>query len=430
VDAFDRAWADVKTLNLAAWRRAVEDLTATYPGAYAGGQGFLDEINRFEQALPALEKAMASGDRQALAEFARVQELQRKTLLANPLLDFDEILLVKRAEGNLGLPQNWQGNSSVDPHLENELLRWHYKDESSPMQVVYKPAKKLFVGDVNLHFDGERLLFSSIGTHDRWQVFEMNLDGTGLRQVTPADEPDIDSYNAIYLPDERILFDSTSCFQGVPCVGGSDYVGNLNLMDADGTHIRRLCFDQDNDWYPTMLPSGRVLYTRWEYTDSAHYFSRNLMSMNPDGTGQTEVYHSNSYWPNSSFYAHPLPGSSTKFVCVISGHHGVPRMGELVIFDTAKGRQEDRGAVQRIPGYGKPVKGIIKDTLVDDSWPKFLHPYPLSEKYFNPRRLRPGASTWWISSTICCCSKNSPVGPYSSRSRYARRRVRRSWPTR
>jgi hypothetical protein len=69
-------------------------------------------------------------------------------------------------------------------------------------------------------------------------------------------------------------------------------------------------------------------------------------------------------------------------ISVISGHHGVPRMGELILFDPAKGRFEADGAVQRIPGNGQVVKPIIADGLVDGSWPKFLHPYPLSDKYF------------------------------------------------
>jgi formylglycine-generating enzyme required for sulfatase activity len=118
--------------------------------------------------------------------------------------------------------------------------------------------------------------------------------------------------------------------------------------------------------------------------------------MNPDGTSQASVYHNNSYWPNGLWYARPLPGSPTKFVAIISGHHGVPRMGEMVLFDVAKGRQEDTGALQRIPGYGKPVKAIIKDTLVDDSWPKFLHPYPLSDKYFLVSCKPTPASAWGI----------------------------------
>lgn len=394
--AFDAALAELKALDLAPLRRAVQDLNGSFGEQYAGGAAYLRELEDFEKGRGALAQALERGEEQALGAAGRMKEFPRKALLANPLLDFADILLVKRAEGNLCLPQNWQGNSSLDARVDNEIAKLAVKPANPPLRTFYRPAQKYFVGDVDLNFDADRILFSSIGSHRHWQVFELRMDGTGLRQVTPADEPDIDSYNAVYLPDGRIIFDSTSTFQGVPCVGGSDYVANLHLMDADGGHIRRLCFDQDNDWCPVVLPSGRVMYLRWEYTDTAHYFSRVLMSMNPDGTGQTEMYHSGSYWPNATFFARPLPGSATKFVGIISGHHGVPRMGEMVIFDPAKGRREDTGAVQRIPGFGKPVKGIIKDTLVDDSWPKFLHPYPLSEKYFLVSCKPTPASLWGI----------------------------------
>ena len=168
----------------------------------------------------------------------------------------------------------------------------------------------------------------------------------------------------------------------MPCVGGGDKVANLFIMDADGQHVRQLTFDQDHDWYPTVLNNGHVLYTRWEYSDSPHYFTRLLFTMNPDGTNQAAYYKSNSYWPNSTFYARPVPGHPTKVVAVISGHHGVQRMGELIVFDPAQGRYEATGAVQRIPGCGQPVEPIIRDQLVNDSWPRFLHPYPLSEKHF------------------------------------------------
>ena len=71
--------------------------------------------------------------------------------------------------------------------------------------------------------------------------------------------------------------------------------------------------------------------------------------MNPDGTEQMEFYGSNSYWPASMFYAKPLPGQPTKFVAVVGGHHELPRMGDLVIFDTAKGRFEADGALRERP---------------------------------------------------------------------------------
>jgi formylglycine-generating enzyme required for sulfatase activity len=118
--------------------------------------------------------------------------------------------------------------------------------------------------------------------------------------------------------------------------------------------------------------------------------------MNPDGTGQMEFSGSNSYWPNSMFYARPIPGDPGKVVCIVGGHHGVPRMGELVVLDTAKGRREATGAVARIPGRGQPVEPVIADNLVDASWPKFLHPFPLDAKYFLvAAQLAPGAP-WGI----------------------------------
>ena len=42
----------------------------------------------------------------------------------------------------------------------------------------------------------------------------------------------------------------------------------------------------------------------------------------------------------------------------------------------------DAGVVQRIPRKGPPVTAKIEDKLTEHSWPKFLHPWPLSDKYF------------------------------------------------
>jgi formylglycine-generating enzyme required for sulfatase activity len=103
--------------------------------------------------------------------------------------------------------------------------------------------------------------------------------------------------------------------------------------------------------------------------------------MNPDGTGQREYYGSGGYWPNAIFYARPVPDHPTKVVSIVTGHH-VGRVGELVVFDPALGRQSTSGVVTRVGSYGKEVDPIIMDKLAIDSWPLFLHPWPLSQKYF------------------------------------------------
>ncbi|MGM0489942.1 MAG: SUMF1/EgtB/PvdO family nonheme iron enzyme [Planctomycetota bacterium] len=334
-----------------------------------------------------------------LSLYLPATRLQRDVGLSNPLLDFDRLLLVRRgrASPRMGLPQNWQSNCVLPRSgFDDEIAVLSPVRPAGTLSTLYRPDKEVFVGDVDLHFDAGKMLFSSIGSHDRWQIFEIKADGTGLRQVTLGDQKDVDNYDACYLPDGRIIFGSTASMVAVPCVNGSTRVANLYIMDEDGTGIRQLCFDQEHNWYPTVLENGRVLYLRWEYTDTPHSHDRVLFHMNPDGTGQMEYYGSNSYWPNSLFYARPIPDHPTKFVGIVSGHHGVPRMGELVLFDSARGRREAEGAIQRIPGHGREVEARIEDNLVDDSWPKFLHPFPLSDKYFLVAAQPAPESPWAI----------------------------------
>ena len=390
-------------LDLAALRRAVEDLSRSFPDEYAPGENLMARLDLIEGALPATREALRSGfpgSFEGAADAAeRMAAFQREALLANPLLDIDRLVAIERRADSpkLGLPQNWQGNCSLPRSgFEDRIVTLAPREGADSIRALFEPEQPRMIADLDLRFDGERMLFSMLGSHERWQIFELGADGGELRQVTPGLHLDVDNYDACYLPDGRIVFDSTRCFQGIPCVTGSDRVANLYLMDEAAGSIRQLCFDQDHDWCPTVLNNGRLLYTRWEYSDTPHYFSRLLFHMNPDGTGQMEYYGSNSYWPNSIFYARPIPGHPTQVVAIVSGHHGVPRMGELVIFDPARGRFEADGVVQRIPGWGEEVEPVIVDQLVDASWPKFLHPWPLSEKYFLVSCQPDPGSPWGI----------------------------------
>jgi formylglycine-generating enzyme required for sulfatase activity len=416
IDDLLTRWKDSSLQSL---RFAVEDLMQTQGAKYAKGSEYLRRITELQQAIAAArgpDGRIINLDRFVEA-VERFEALRAAALLGNPLLDFDRLLLVKRRDareirprpplrmpfpndpiGHLnGLPVNFQGTGVLRQiPFDNEIAVLSPVRPEGQLTTLFRPENPVFVGDMKLHFDADRLLFSSLGSHHRFQIFEIGVDGKNLRQVTRGEESDVDNYDACYLPDGRIIFGSSSCFQSVPCERRLDEVSTLHVMNGDGSGIRRLCFDQDHNFYPTMIDDGRVLYTRWEYADIAHAFSARLFTMNPDGTEQRAYYASSGYWPNRIFYARPIPGQTTKFVGVISGHHGTARAGELVLFDVAKGRSQAQGVVQRIPGWGRKVEPVMVDGLVDGSWPKFLHPHPLSDKYFLVACQPTAQSRWGI----------------------------------
>jgi formylglycine-generating enzyme required for sulfatase activity len=415
-------------VNFEALRRAIADRERAQSGTGRGNAaGFLERVGRIEQQWgtllegslgvravsdfsPETVKSAKRMTDKTFETFASLVDqwtaLQRDVLLSNPAIDFDRILLIKRRKGNLGLPANWLGSGSMQGSLGDEMVLLSLRDPAAEPVTAFKPEGRQTIADVDLNWDGRRVLYSAVSQETgTWQIFESVLEpdtgkaATPPRQLTPKMGEGVKNYDACYLPDDRVVFCSTAVRQGVPCLAGRGEIANLFLLSKDRQAVRQLCFDQDHNWNPTVLNNGRVLYARWEYMDTPHYFPRLLFHMNPDGTGQMSYYGSNSYWPNAIFYARPIPGHPTKVVGIVSGHHGVARMGELVIFDPALGRQEADGVVQRIPGYGQEVEPVIADHLVNNSWPKFLHPYPIDEKNFLvASQSTPGAKwgLYWV----------------------------------
>jgi formylglycine-generating enzyme required for sulfatase activity len=389
-----RQLAALALFNPVAMERAISTFTSKYPEAYRNKTELLAELS----SLSTEAKQVAAVNRDAVAQ--KIFDFSVKVYSQHPAMKtFSDILYIRRnSSKQMGMPNNWQGNSSTAvTGYDNELVRSAlFHKEGTEVMTLYK--SDCFVGDFDLNFQAEKVAFSTRKANGAgWGVSELRLDQPGqIKELTP-DIKDIDYYDPMYLPNGRMFMIGSSGFQGVPCVGGADYVGNLLLRYEDGK-MRRLSYDQDNNWYPVMLPNGRCLYLRWEYADSAHYFSRVLMTMNPDGSDQQEYYGSNSYWPNSLFYARPLPGSSTKFVGIVTGHHGVARKGRLYLFDVGQGRHEVGGVVQQIPGYGKktvllPIDAskadtvtehytYVRDGLADDAKQFFLHPFPISDDLF------------------------------------------------
>ncbi len=321
----------------------------------------------------------------------------RARLLSNPLLDADKLLVIRRKASNMGLHNNWMQPRDIFGGCPNELgVLSGVRREKPSFAVLDKSPDNGYIGELCLHWDASRVMYTrrtdrkdhppkvrgsrAVEVVDR--VYELDLTKTGAqpREIVCIPDADVNCYAGCYLPDGATLFLSDASMVGVPCVVGSSWVASIYRREVDGA-IRRLTFDQDNNWCPTVMPDGRVMYLHWEYADITHYASRILFTMNPDGTVQRAAYGSNSYWPNALFNARPCPDNPDRFTAIVTGHHGQPRYGELVLFDVNKGRKLADGVVQRFPERGKPVEPVVRDRLADYSWPKFCHPWPLSQNY-------------------------------------------------
>lgn len=375
---------EVSAAQFDALEAAIRDLTQDFPESYRGAE-YLPRLESLRRRLDELTQEDEQKSR-LTAEWAELEAqfaaLRREALSANPLLSFDRILAVRRGERQLGLPANWESNSSLPTTgYDNQIVALAHRDHPVRAKTLLQPEDGRYVGQMDLHWDGSRLLFSMPGGNGRFQVQELDLTSGEVRELPLIPDADVDNYDACYLPDGGVAFTSTAPFIGVPCVAGSSHVTNLYRRDPDG-RIRQLTVDQEHNWHPRVMVDGRLLYLRWEYSDLPHAHSRILFCMNPDGTNQAAYYGSNSYFPNSFFDAQPIPGTVGRVIGVATGHHGTRRSGRLLILDPAVGRHEARGIVQEIPRRGREVEPTIRDQLVDGVWPQFLNPFPLSDKYF------------------------------------------------
>ena len=231
------------------------------------------------------------------------------------------------------------------------------------------------IRDPDVSHDGKRILFSRRDTahEDDLHIYELNLETGAVRQLTfglgvADDEP-------VYLPDGNILFNSTRCGQIVDCWWTD--VTNLYICDGDGRFLRRLTFDQVHTNYPKVLDDGRVVYTRWDYNDRGQVFPQPLFVMNADGTGQTEFYGNNSWFPTTILHARGIPGSD-KLIAVASGHHCHQR-GKLIQIDRSLGTQEASGIQLICPPRETPAERIDAYGQQGD---QFQYPYPLDKEHF------------------------------------------------
>ncbi|MCF0233574.1 MAG: hypothetical protein HUK22_01190, partial [Thermoguttaceae bacterium] len=218
-------------------------------------------------------------------------------------------------------------------------------------------------------------------------LYKMDLASGAVKQLT--DGPD-DDFDPAELPDGDVVFVSTRRGGFARCTGGYEPVetATLHKLRKNGD-VQCLSWHETNEWNPSVLSDGRIVYSRWDYVDREAARFMNLWTTNPDGTGASALFGNYTEEVVAALQAKEIPGSS-KIMFLSSGHH-IAVGGPIAIFDPAKAKydpetgRDSMEAVEvvtpDVPFPETPVPEAPREYhYVSDHY--YYGPYPLSEDFY------------------------------------------------
>ncbi len=132
--------------------------------------------------------------------------------------------------------------------------------------------------DPRVSFDASHVLFAGQKTRGaRWQIWEMNADGSGQRQLT---ECPADCVQPAYLPRNQIVF---TMLTGK----GTRQTSAVYVSQENGSGAHAITFGPGNYRVETVLASGRILVSARTMLVSGSQGSESRMfyTLRPDGSG-------------------------------------------------------------------------------------------------------------------------------------------------
>jgi len=314
--------------------------------------------------------------------YMEVRRIKRRIMFKDPLVDFDRIIFTDA-------PERYPHESMhrVYPQAQLNCVRLLMLEGLHPGGTIRKVTADLGPGwywRPEVSFDAQRILFCFRPQKDRtFHLYEVGVDGSGLRQLTDGNYDDMDP---IYLPDGNIIFLSNRGNSYARCVVGHPSTV-VARCDANGKNIYLISAGNEPEYTPALMPNGQILYTRWEYTDKELMRIQSLWTVNPDGTGTTVFYGNQSYWPDMLVEARPIPGSH-RVMFAGHGHHQM-YWGSIGIVDQRKGFNYPDGLTKVTPdvpwcevGDGPGEKPETPLYHKAGSYRGYKTPYPLSEEVF------------------------------------------------
>ena len=343
----------------------------------------LAELDRLTQRVRPAAGPAPTGEA-ARELYLAVRRVKRRIALKNPVLDFSQVLFIDQP-----YPQGPEARHEAVHRLGHRAVpggRLLVLDGLHPGGRVRRlaPDRPGSFWRPDLSFDGKKVLFC-YKAHDEkaFHLYEISLDGSGLRQLTRGDYDDADP---ICLPDGHILFTSTRGNTYVRC-GPYIYSYVLARCDADGGNIYLVSQNSEPDFVPAMMNDGRIIYSRWEYSDKDQNRVQSLWTTNQDGTSTTVFWGNQSVWPDHTAEPRPIPGSRRVAFSGV-GHHDW-FTGSIGFIDPNRGTDYPHGLTRvtwDMPwaevGAGPGEQPEAADYHSAGRYTSYKTPYPLSEQDF------------------------------------------------
>ncbi|MCX6877206.1 MAG: hypothetical protein NTW21_25860 [Verrucomicrobia bacterium] len=363
-------------------RLAVEDLSATFGDRYPGGTAFLQELDELQKSSDS-----ETADQAEMA--VKLADLQQRALLANPLVSGREIVFVARPQYAAiyhAIDTLFQvGEATEGKFAPGGALKVLNAATGETRTLIETPQGT--VRSPCVHFDGGKILFAMRRTaKENLHIFEINADGTGLKQLTCA--PGVSDFDPLYLPDGGIVFSSTREPKFNMC--SQDIGANLFRMEADGANILQITKSTLFENQAGLMPDGRIVYKRWEYVDRNFGDAHGFWTVYPDGTQQAVLWGNNKADPAAVYYPRVM-AQTGQLLCILSTHHQ-NMWGALAIIDPSIDTDRNAAILRTWPAN---VRASLRDTDNFDCDrlggvnPKYEDPWPLSSKYFLCSRSDP-----------------------------------------
>ncbi len=144
--------------------------------------------------------------------------------------------------------------------------------------------------DPEVSFDGQRILFAGKKTAtDSWNIYEIGLDGSGLRQITKGLG---DCRSPLYLSTLYTLISDKPwhqvAFLSNMAKTAGEYgqwpVASIYSCRIDGTGLMRLTHGPSGDMDPFLMSDGRLLFSSWRPRFADRPARLPLFAVNIDGT--------------------------------------------------------------------------------------------------------------------------------------------------